>query len=182
MSNAPLNFNEVVLVDPHNNDIGTMEKLEAHEKGLLHRAFSIFLFNEKGEMLVQKRANSKYHSAGLWSNTCCSHPALNETVEDAAKRRLKEEIYLDAEVKTIFSFLYNEQLTDNLIEHELDHVLIGFCNSFGEINPDEVSELKFIDVKTLQQDIKQSPQNYTVWFNIIMNNHWDKFIPHLKLK
>jgi isopentenyl-diphosphate Delta-isomerase len=176
------NFNDVVLVDSDDREIGSIEKLEAHEKGLLHRAFSVFLFNEKGEMFVQKRAHSKYHSAGLWSNSCCSHPAKNESVEDAAKRRLMEEIFIEAEVKSIFKFKYRVELDRNLIEHEMDHVLIGFCNSFDQINPEEVSEMKFVAVDEIQKDLAVNPNNYSAWFKIIMNEHWGKFLPHLKLK
>lgn len=179
---STLNFNEVVLVDSDDREIGTMEKLEAHEKGLLHRAFSVFLFNDQGEMLLQKRADSKYHSAGLWSNACCSHPAQNEPIEAAAKRRLREEIHLDTAVKSIFSFEYRAELSRNLVEHELDHVLIGFCNSFGELNPEEVSEMKFVDIETLRKDVDLQPEKYSAWFNIIMNSHWNKFVPHLKNK
>ncbi len=175
-----LNFNEVVLVDSNDNDLGTMEKLQAHEKGLLHRAFSVFLFNTNGEMLIQKRADSKYHSPGLWSNACCSHPAKGEKIEDAAVRRLKEEIYIEAEVKHLFPFEYRAELNRNLVEHELDHVLIGFCDSYDKINPDEVSEMKFINLHDLKLDMIKNPNNYTAWFNIIMNSHWDKIIPHLK--
>ena len=176
------NFNEVVLVNSEDQEIGTMEKLEAHEKGLLHRAFSVFLFNDKGEMLIQKRADSKYHSAGLWSNSCCSHPAKNESVEDAAKRRLIEEVLIETEVKSVFKFEYRAELNRNLVEHELDHVLIGFCNSFDQINPKEVSEMKFLSVDEIQRDIAENPNKYSAWFNIIMKEHWDKFLPHLKLE
>lgn len=175
-----LNFNEVVLVDSNDIELGTMEKLEAHEKGLLHRAFSVFLFNDKGEMLIQKRADTKYHSAGLWSNSCCSHPAKNETIEEAAKRRLVEEIYIETELKKLFSFEYRAELNRNLVEHELDHVLIGFCNSFQKINPEEVSEMKFVSMNELKEDLAKFPENYTAWFKIIINTYWDNFTPHLK--
>jgi isopentenyl-diphosphate delta-isomerase len=178
--NAGYNFNEVVLVDSNDVDLGTMEKLEAHEKGLLHRAFSVFLFNDKGQMLIQKRADTKYHSAGLWSNSCCSHPAKNEPVENAATRRLIEEIYIETGVKRLFSFIYRAELNRNLVEHELDHVLIGFCNSFEKINPEEVSEMKFISMDKLKEDLSKHPEKYTVWFKIIIDTYWDNFIPHLK--
>jgi isopentenyl-diphosphate delta-isomerase len=113
---------EVILVDSEDNPIGTMEKMEAHEKGLLHRAFSVLIFNSKGQMLLQKRARSKYHSGGLWTNTCCSHPAPNESVAEAAKRRLKEEMGIDAEPKFAYKFIYKTPLDQNLVEHEVDHV------------------------------------------------------------
>nr|AOE12237.1 isopentenyl-diphosphate delta-isomerase [uncultured bacterium]CCG00099.1 isopentenyl-diphosphate delta-isomerase, type 1 [uncultured Flavobacteriia bacterium] len=176
------NFNEVVLVNSEDQEIGTMEKLEAHEKGLLHRAFSLFLFNDRGEMLLQKRADSKYHSAGLWSNSCCSHPAKNESVEEAAKRRLIEEIFIETDVKAIFKFEYRAELNLNLVEHEMDHVLIGFCNSFKKINPMEVSAMKFVSVDDIQKDLAANPNNYSFWFKIIMTEHWGKFLPHLKLE
>lgn len=180
MQNHILNFNEVVLVDSNDDELGTMEKMEAHQKGLLHRAFSIFLFNDKNEMLIQKRADTKYHSAGLWSNTCCSHPAKGESIEEAANRRLKEEVYIETDVKYLFPFEYRAELNSNLVEHELDHVLIGFCNSFKGINPEEVSEMKFIELEELKKDLEINPDNYSAWFNIIMSSHWDKFVPHLK--
>jgi isopentenyl-diphosphate Delta-isomerase len=176
------NFNEVVLVDGDDRELGTMEKMEAHIKGLLHRAFSVFIFNHEGQMLIQKRADVKYHSAGLWSNACCSHPAKNESLTDAAKRRLQEEIFLETDITPMFSFEYRAELERNLVEHELDHVLIGYADSFDQINPEEVSEMKFIDVAQLRIDVNEHPENYTVWFNIIMNTHWDKFLPYLKQK
>ncbi len=165
---------EVILVDSHDNAIGTMEKLEAHEKGLLHRAFSVFIFNDQGEMLLQKRADTKYHSAGLWSNSCCSHPIPNETIEDAAQRRLMEELSLKATAQNIFSFEYKVELENQLLENELDHVLIGFSNEFGTIHPEEVSELKFVSVQDVFHDVKLNPENYTVWFKIILFEHWEK--------
>ncbi len=180
MSESNLNFDEVILVDQNDVELGTMQKMEAHEKGVLHRAFSIFLFNHKGEMLIQKRADSKYHSAGLWTNACCSHPAKDESTLDAAQRRLKEEIFLETVVTPIFSFEYRAELNRNLVEHELDHVLVGFCDSVSEINPEEVSEMKFVDIASLQNDIADHPENYTAWFKIIMQEHWNKIVPHLK--
>ncbi len=169
-----LNFNEVVLVNSKDEVIGTMEKMAAHQSGELHRAFSVFIFNERGEMLIQKRAATKYHSAGLWSNACCSHPTLAETVEDAAHRRLKEELYLNAEAEFSFSFEYKAVFDNGLIENELDHVLVGFSNSRGSINREEVSALKFIPVSELATDMEINSEKYTEWFKIIVLNHWDK--------
>lgn len=169
-----LNFNEVILVNSKDEVVGTMEKMAAHKSGELHRAFSVFIFNERGEMLIQKRATTKYHSAGLWSNACCSHPTLAETVEDAAKRRLKEELNLDAEASFIFTFEYKTTFDNGLIENELDHVLVGFSNSRGSINRDEVSALKFISIKELVADMKTNEMNYSEWFKIIIYQHWDK--------
>ncbi len=174
------NFNEVVLVSADDIALGTMDKLEAHQKGLLHRAFSVFLFNDQGQMLLQKRAEKKYHSAGLWSNACCSHPAQNEPIIEAAERRLQEEIHLTAALTPLFKFEYRAELNSNLVEHELDHVLIGFCNEFHEINANEVSEMKFIDLSELQNELNKNPEHYTEWFKIIMADYWHHFEPHLK--
>jgi isopentenyl-diphosphate delta-isomerase len=170
----PINFNEVVLVNSMDEVVGTMEKMAAHLSGELHRAFSIVIFNEKGEMLIQKRADTKYHSAGLWSNACCSHPALGETIEEAAKRRLKEELSLSADVEFQFSFEYKTVFQNGLIENELDHVLVGFSNSKGIINKAEVSALKFVPVLDLLSDMETNPSNYSEWFKIIIFKHWDK--------
>lgn len=175
----PINYNEVVLVDSFDNVLGAMEKLEAHEKGVLHRAFSVFLFNDQGEMLIQKRADSKYHSAGLWSNACCSHPAPNESLEEAAERRLMEELSLKAAVQPVFSFEYKVIFENHLIENELDHVLVGKSNELGWLNPEEVSELKFIAVPKLNQEIENHPEQFSAWFKLIMLNHWEKISTNL---
>lgn len=167
----PTNEN-VVLVDQNDQEIGQMEKLEAHQKGLLHRAFSVLIFNEKQEMLIQKRALMKYHSGGLWSNACCSHPRPEESVEVAACRRLKEEINLTATCERIFSFIYKVDLDNELTEHELDHVLVGYSESTGTVNPDEVEELKFVSVEYLRMDMILHPEKYTEWFKIILLKHF----------
>jgi isopentenyl-diphosphate delta-isomerase len=164
----------VVLVDSHDHEIGTMEKMEAHEKGLLHRAFSVFLFNSKGEMLIHQRALSKYHSPGLWTNACCSHPAPNESILDAAKRRMIEEIGIQTELSQAFSFEYREQFDNSLIEHELDHVLVGYTDEFPVINTNEVESFRWISIDSLMQEIKVSSEQFTVWFKIILNQHFDK--------
>lgn len=169
----------VVLVDQNDLEIGLMEKLEAHQKGLLHRAFSVLIFNEKGEMLIQKRAHSKYHSGGLWSNACCSHPRPEESLEMAAFRRLQEEINLSASCSPIFSFVYKVELDNQLIEHELDHVLIGYSESAGSINPEEVQDLKFVSVEYLRMDMILHPNNYTEWFKIILLKHFYQLKEHL---
>lgn len=175
-----INFNEVVLVNTNDDVIGTMEKMEAHLTGNLHRAFSVFIFNDKGEMLIQKRADSKYHSAGLWSNACCSHPVLKEKIEDAAKRRLKEELHLEIETNFIFSFQYKTIFDNGLIENELDHVLIGFSNSRGCINREEVSALKFISMNDLAEEMNVNPTRFSEWFKIIVLEHWNKISPILE--
>ena len=174
--------NEVVLVGPKDEVLGTMDKLEAHVKGELHRAFSVLLFNSKGETLIQKRALGKYHSGGLWSNTCCSHPMPNESILSAGKRRLQEEVYLTARLEEAFFFTYRAELDNQMIEHELDHVLFGQCESFGELNPEEASEMKFISLEELDHEIKQHPYLYTEWFKIILSQHRDKIDAYLKSK
>lgn len=158
----------VVLVDEKDQEIGQMEKMEAHEKGLLHRAFSVFLFNAKGEMLLQQRAKSKYHSPLLWTNTCCSHPRVKESNSEAAHRRLDEEMGMTSEMKHAFHFLYHVKLDKGLTEHELDHVFIGHTNNLPIINPEEVEAYKFIDIPSLIQDVKIHPENYTEWFKICL--------------
>lgn len=159
---------QVILVDELDNAIGTMEKMEAHEKGLLHRAFSVFIFNSKGQLLLQQRALSKYHSAGLWTNTCCSHPRPNENTLDAAKRRLIEEMGLACEVEHKTSFIYKTNFDNGLIEHEFDHVFFGACDTNPVINKEEVESFIWVDVKNLISDIKTNPNKYTSWFKIAM--------------
>jgi isopentenyl-diphosphate delta-isomerase len=169
----------VVLVDEQDNEVGLMEKMEAHEKGLLHRAFSVFTFNDKGELLLQRRALSKYHSGGLWSNTCCSHPRSGETAIDAAHRRLEEEMGFDCELTKVFDFIYKKELDHGLTEHELDHVFIGTFNGVANINPDEVDEVKSIPLDELSTDIVENPDQYTEWFKICLSetlNHLRKSV------
>jgi len=160
----------VVLVDDQDNPIGTMEKLEAHQKGVLHRAFSIILFNSKGELLLQKRAKTKYHSAGLWSNTCCSHPLPGESMADATRRKLKQEMGIDLQPEFAYKFIYKANLDGNLTEHEYDHVFVGSFEGTPIINEDEVEEWKFIEIKPLRQDIQKNPQAYTAWFKLIIDH------------
>lgn len=157
---------EVILVDEQDVQVGVMEKMEAHEKGLLHRAFSVFIFNDNNELLLQKRASSKYHSGGLWTNTCCSHPRPGETLLAAAHRRMMEEMGFDCELQTAFSFRYRAELDNNLIECELDHVVFGKSSKQPKPNPDEVDEYKWMSLSKIEQDIKQNEANYTEWFKI----------------
>lgn len=157
---------KVVLVDENDNMVGTMEKMEAHRKGLLHRAFSVFIFNDKGEMLIHQRAHSKYHSGGLWTNACCSHPRENETVLEAGHRRLQEEMGFDTELKEIFQFTYKAALDNELTEFEYDHVLIGTFSEVPGLNPEEVADYKYIGLETLRKDMQANPQIYTEWFKI----------------
>ncbi len=157
----------VILVNELDEPIGEMEKMEAHEKGVLHRAFSVFIFNEKNELLLQKRASSKYHSGGLWSNSCCSHPRSRESILDAGKRRMFEEMGFTVPLEAVFSFIYKAKLDNSLTEHEFDHVLIGRYNDAPKINLDEVEDWKYINLDQLKMDIQSHPENYTEWFKII---------------
>ena len=156
----------VILVDENDNQVGLMPKLEAHERGLLHRAFSIFIFNSKYELLLQKRASSKYHSGGLWTNTCCSHPREGEDTSDAANRRLIEEMGIETSLRKVHDFIYKAELDNNLTEHEFDHVFYGVYNEDPVINKDEADDFKWIDMGLLNEDIKINGDNYTVWFKI----------------
>jgi isopentenyl-diphosphate delta-isomerase len=164
----------VVLVDSQDNELGKMEKLEAHEKGLLHRAFSIFLFNSKGEMLIQQRALSKYHSPGLWTNACCSHPAPNESIIQAGNRRLKEELGLTTELVDAFNFEYRETFENNLTEHELDHVLVGYSEQNPILNKEEAKGYRWITWANLLEEINLNPEDFTIWFKIILTKHIEK--------
>lgn len=162
--------NNVILVNENDQAIGTMEKMMAHQEAKLHRAISVFICNTKGEWLLQKRALHKYHSGGLWTNTCCSHPYPGESDIDAATRRLKEEMGMYSEVKELFSFIYKEKLDNELTEHELDHVFIGVTDTIPTINKEEVAEYKYVSFDLLKKDIELNPQYYTVWFKKIYEN------------
>ena len=160
----------VILVDGSDNELGTMEKLEAHKKGVLHRAFSILIFNNKGELLLQKRSWKKYHSAGLWTNTCCSHPRPGETMKDATRRKLAQEMGIDTDLQFAYKFTYQAALENALTEHELDHVYTGEFNGIPQINPDEVEAWRFISIDALNAEIQAAPQNFTFWFKLIMSD------------
>ncbi|MFB0925503.1 MAG: isopentenyl-diphosphate Delta-isomerase [Vicingaceae bacterium] len=175
---------DVILVDIHDNELGVMEKMEAHRKGLLHRAFSIFIFNSQGEILLQKRASEKYHSGGLWSNTCCSHPRKGESTLAAANRRLNEEMGMKASLTHAFSFQYRAELDKELIEHELDHVFIGYSNDLPQINPDEVESYCYISPELLQIGLEKHDNEYTEWLKICYNelmNHQNQNTSHEKV-
>lgn len=159
---------KVILVDTNDKPIGTMEKMEAHEKGLLHRAFSIFVFNQKKELLIHQRAFEKYHSGGLWTNTCCSHPRENETTEAAAHRRLVEEMGFDCSLEKSFDFIYKATLDKGLTEHEFDHVFIGEYEAEIIPNPNEVAAWKYIALDKLYKDVAENPEHYTAWFKIAL--------------
>ena len=157
----------VILVDKDDHETGIIEKMEAHRKALLHRAISVFVFNRKGEWLLQRRANDKYHSQGLWTNTCCSHPYPGEPLKDAAKRRLLEEMGLVCGLEEVFSFTYQEKLDEGLTEYEFDHVFSGTTEMVPVVNDEEVMEWKYVSYSDLLEDITHHPRNYTIWFRKI---------------
>jgi isopentenyl-diphosphate Delta-isomerase len=164
---------QVILVDRLDNAIGEMEKMEAHEKAVLHRAFSVFVFNDKNELMLQQRAFSKYHSPGLWTNTCCSHPRPDETTQEAAHRRLIEEMGFDCEVEKIFDFIYKALLDKGLTEHEFDHVFVGRYNDPPVINTEEAAGWKWMKMEDIAADMKANPEKYTVWFRIAFARVFD---------
>lgn len=155
----------LILVDQNDHQIGLMEKMETHEKGVLHRAFSVFILNSKGEILLQQRALGKYHSPGLWSNTCCSHPMAGESTIDAAHRRLFEEMGMKAELVPVYQFLYKAEFENGLTEHEYDHVFIGISDDEPNLNPYEVADWKCISIEALSMDLKSNPELYSVWLS-----------------
>lgn len=159
----------VILVDELDNAIGTMEKQQAHVEGVLHRAFSIFIFNSEKKLLLQKRSSSKYHCGGLWTNTCCSHPRENENTLEAANRRLAEEMGLECSLTPLFSFLYKAEFDNGLTENEIDHVFLGSTDEIPKINSLEVEDYRYIGVEELQLEIKKSPQQFTPWFLIALD-------------
>ncbi|MFM7387904.1 MAG: isopentenyl-diphosphate Delta-isomerase [Bacteroidota bacterium] len=171
---------EVILVNKHDEEIGTMEKMEAHLQGMLHRAFSILIFNSQRKLLIHRRAFGKYHSEGLWTNTCCSHPFPGEDLVEAANRRLREEMGMKTSLAPLFSFIYRAELENDLVEHELDHVLIGFTDDEPRVNPDEVSDYKWMAMHEIEEDIEKNPGNYTAWFKKIILEYKSAFNDILK--
>jgi isopentenyl-diphosphate delta-isomerase len=167
---------KVILVDEQDRVLGTMPKLEAHEKAVLHRAFSVFILNDKGELLLQQRAHDKYHSPGLWTNSCCSHQREGESSLDAGKRRLKEEMGMTAELTELFTFIYKAPFDNGLTEHELDHVLLGYSNATPNINPEEVADYTWETLAAVQKGLEAYPDRYTAWFKIIFN----RFFEHIQ--
>ena len=159
---------EVVLVDEFDNAVGVMEKLEAHQKGLLHRAFSVFIFSNGGKMLLQRRASSKYHSAGLWTNACCSHPRPNENTLDAANRRLKEEMGLVVKLTYKTRFTYSTKFDNDLFEHEVDHVFVGITDTDPIINVEEVESYIWMTTTDIKDQLSINPDLFTSWFKIAM--------------
>lgn len=165
---------QVILVDQQDNPRGLMPKMEAHEKAELHRAFSVFIFNEKNELMLQQRAKHKYHSPLLWTNTCCSHQRDGESNVQAGKRRLFEEMGFVTEIKEVFSFIYKAPFDNGLTEHELDHVMVGYYNEDPIINRDEVEAFKWMTLDDVKTDIENLPELYTAWFKIIFEKSFDK--------
>ena len=165
----------VILVDENNNQIGLEEKILAHKKNLLHRAFSIFIFNDSSEILLQKRAPNKYHSGNLWTNTCCSHPLENLSLVESAKKRLVEEMGIKANLNEVFSFIYQAEFDNGLSEYEYDHVLFGISNNQPILNPDEAIDYKWIKISDLKAQIEKNPGNFTVWLQIMINNYFKYF-------
>ena len=157
----------VVLVNEKDQEIGIIEKIEAHKNALLHRAFSVFVFNTNRELLLQQRALDKYHSGGLWTNTCCSHPRPNEQTKDAAHRRLHEEMGFDCSLEYGYNFTYKALLDNNLTEHEVDHVFWGISDEAPKINPEEVASYRYISLHALEAEIQNAPEQFTEWFKII---------------
>lgn len=163
----------VVLVDEQDNEVGLMPKMEAHEKAVLHRAFSVFVLNENKELMLQQRAGSKYHSPLLWTNTACSHQRQGEDSIAAGKRRLQEEMGFVTEIEELFTFIYKAPFDNGLTEHELDHVLLGHYEEAPVINPEEVESWKWMSLEAIQADIAENPETYTAWFKIVFNRFKD---------
>lgn len=167
----------VILVNEYDEQLGLMPKMEAHEKGVLHRAFSVFIFNAKNELMLQQRAHRKYHSPGLWTNTCCSHQREGEENIAAGKRRLKEEMGFTTDLQETISFIYKAPFDNGLTEHEYDHVLIGKYDSDPIPDPIEVVSWKWMPLDDIREDMALHPENYTEWFKII----FDKFYEHINI-
>jgi isopentenyl-diphosphate delta-isomerase len=164
----------LILVDKNDSQIGTMPKMEAHEKGVLHRAFSVFIFNKKGELMLQQRAAHKYHSPMLWTNTCCSHQRDGENNIQAGERRLQEEMGFTTNLNEVFSFIYKAPFDNGLTEHEFDHVLIGYFDEEPNINKEEVEDYKWMLLEDVKVDIENNSSEYTAWFKIIFKESYQK--------
>ena len=167
----------VILVNENDEQIGTMPKMEAHEKAVLHRAFSVFVFNDKNELMLQQRASHKYHSPLLWTNTCCSHQRVGESNIEACKRRLQEEMGFVTQLNDTISFIYKAPFDNGLTEHEYDHILVGHYNDAPNINLEEVADWKWMPLEAVKEDIRLRPEIYTEWFKII----FDKFYQHINI-
>lgn len=167
---------KVILVDLNDQVLGEMEKMEAHRKGLLHRAFSVFILNSSNELLLHQRAWDKYHSGGLWTNACCSHPRPGENLIEAGQRRLVEEMGLAADLKELYSFIYHAELDSGLTEHEFDHVLLGYSDETPSPASEEVAAWKYIRIEEIKKDLENSPENYTFWFK----ETFPSFLEHIE--
>lgn len=167
---------KVILVSETDDQLGLMGKMEAHKKGILHRAFSVFVFNNIGELLLQQRALDKYHSPGLWTNTCCSHQRDGESSLGAGKRRLKEEMGFQCDLEEVFWFIYSAAFDNGLTEHELDHVMVGYYDNDPVINLQEVASFKWMSLDKVKQDIAEHPKDYTEWFKIIFKEYDERLI------
>ncbi|MBT0730720.1 isopentenyl-diphosphate Delta-isomerase [Rosenbergiella nectarea] len=155
---------DVILVDEHDNPLGQMEKLEAHRQGRLHRAITVYIFNTEQQLMLQQRAFSKYHCGGLWSNTCCGHPFPNESTQQAAERRLDEEMGLKLSLKKITQTYYNLPVTDGLVEHEFGHIFTGYTDQLPQLNPEEAENYRFASLSEIEQELVSSPEHFTPWF------------------
>lgn len=169
---------EIILVNHNDTNVGLKEKLQVHIDGDLHRAFSVFIFNDKKQLLLQKRSDKKYHSPNLWTNTCCSHPTKDENLVEQAKKRLESEMGINVELKEMFTFMYKANVGNDLIENEFDHVFFGKCNLDPKPDVDEVSDWKWIDFDKLKQDIEKNPNSHTPWLRVCISTvikHFNKF-------
>ena len=165
---------QVILVNKKDEPIGLMDKMEAHEKGALHRAVSVFIFNSNNQLLIQRRSLEKYHTPGIWSNTACSHPRNNESTISCSNRRLLEEMGVITKIRPVFSFIYRAELSSNLVEHELDYVFIGFDNKMPNPNPEEVCEWRHVDETSLRKSIHDDPEAFSPWFKICYQRAFQK--------
>ena len=170
------NEDRVVLVDADDEEVGTMSKTRAHEEGRLHRAFSIFIFNSQGRLLLQRRAAHKYHSGGLWTNSCCSHPRPGESIAQAASRRLKEELGFTCDLSQEFNFTYRADVGAGFIEHEFDHVFFGTYDGHVSPDPSEVSDVRWMRMNDLADDLRTSSEQYTAWLNVCWPRIWERFM------
>jgi isopentenyl-diphosphate delta-isomerase len=167
---------QLILVDAHDRELGVKEKMEAHVEGALHRAVSVFVFDSEKRLLLQKRARTKYHSGGLWSNTACGHPRPGETTIAAARRRLHEEMGFDCELREAFEFLYRAELDGALIEHEYDHVLVGTHEGDPAPDPSEVEDWRWVTMDELRRRLSDEPQSYSYWLKVVVEgDHWRAF-------
>lgn len=164
-----MNVDYVILVDEQDREIGSMEKLQAHLEAKLHRAISVFIFNSNNELLLQKRSATKYHSGGLWTNTCCSHPRPNENTADAAKRRLQEEMGMNCDLQYVFNFTYLAKLENGITEHEFDYVFFGFTNDEPKLNLEEASDYTYLPIHAIEDQLKESPEQFSAWFKLIFD-------------